>query len=243
MMKRLLIPERRFDSSKPEMIDLPDADPLLLRDELRNLRIINRRFGGLSSVRKALENLIAASPPDRTLELLDLGTGSGDQAVAIARLCRRQGRKIAITAVDNNEVVLAEARHLSSGFDEIQFEQSDIRSLSYRDRSFDIVLCSLTLHHFTREDAVGLLTMMDRLSRTGFVLNDLSRSYLAIAGAWLYTHLTTSNVMTRTDAIASLFASFTEEELAEMLQAASVEDAEISRAALFRFSVVQRKRR
>ena len=31
------------------MVDLPDADPVLLRGELRNLRIINRYLGGLDS--------------------------------------------------------------------------------------------------------------------------------------------------------------------------------------------------
>ena len=71
----LLAPRRRFDESRPEMIDLPDADPELLRGELRNLRRINARIGSLTSVRQAVMSLVAALDPARTVEVLDLATG------------------------------------------------------------------------------------------------------------------------------------------------------------------------
>ena len=58
------------------MVDLPDADPELLRGELRNLRRINRYFGGHSAVRKALMPMLIHVPFDHTVELLDLATGS-----------------------------------------------------------------------------------------------------------------------------------------------------------------------
>ena len=36
------------------MMDRPDADPRMLRDDLKNLRVINRLFGGLSAIRKSI---------------------------------------------------------------------------------------------------------------------------------------------------------------------------------------------
>jgi ubiquinone/menaquinone biosynthesis C-methylase UbiE len=188
---------RRFDENRPEMVDRPDADPLLLRGELRNLRIINRYLGGQRAVRRVLLPMIHESDPSTTLELLDLATGSGDQPVAIARALRRQGRKALITAVDRSEIVLVDAREHAAGFDEIRFERGDIRSLAYPDRSFDVVLCSLAIHHFSWGAAVALVREMDRISRKGFILHDLSRSYRALACAWAYTRLTTRNIMTR----------------------------------------------
>jgi ubiquinone/menaquinone biosynthesis C-methylase UbiE len=107
--------------------------------------------------------------------------------------------------------------------------------------SFDIVICSLAIHHFTRAGAVRLLQEMDRLSRIGFVVNDLSRSYLALASAWVYTRVTTTNIMTRADAIASLYAAFTEEELRGMATEAGVGPVEITRAPFFRLIVVKSK--
>ena len=223
------------------MVDLPDADPVLLRGELRNLRRINRYFGGLAAVRRVLAPMLANVPSNHTIELLDLATGSGDQVVAIARTFRQSGRRIAITAIDNNDTVLAEARIYAAGFDEIRFEFGDIRRLAYPDGSFDIVLCSLAIHHFSWTTAVRLLQEMDRLCRVGFILHDLTRSYFALAGAWLYTRITTTNIMTRTDAIASIFAAFTEEELGRIADDAHVGPLKISRSPFFRLNAVKRK--
>jgi hypothetical protein len=36
------VPPRQFDPNILEMMDRPDADPRMLRDDLKNLRIINR---------------------------------------------------------------------------------------------------------------------------------------------------------------------------------------------------------
>jgi ubiquinone/menaquinone biosynthesis C-methylase UbiE len=223
------------------MVDLPDADPVLLRGELRNLRIINRYLGGLAAVHRALIPMAMSTRSNHTLQLLDLATGSGDQPVAIARIFRQLGRRVFITAVDNNDTVLADARNHAAGFDEIRFEHGDIRGLTYPGRSFDIVLCSLAIHHFSWSGAVRLLQEMDRLSRIGFILNDLSRSYFALTGAWIYTRSTTTNIMTRTDAIASILAAFTKEELGRMAHEAGVGPLELSRALFFRLIAVKRK--
>ena len=239
--RRLWVPPRRFDERTPEMVDWPDADPVLLRGELRNLRIINRHFGGLAAVRRALMPMVMNAPPGPALHLLDLATGSGDHAVAIARTLRRLGKRADIVAVDINDAVLADARDHAAGFDEIRFERGDVRALTYPERSFDIVLCSLALHHFSRTAAVRILQDMNRLCRIGFIVNDLSRSYLALACAWLYTRTTTTNLMTRTDAIASVLAAFTRDELARMTDDSGVGPLEISRARFFRLIAVKRK--
>lgn len=225
---------RRFDEKCPEMVDLPDADPRLLEGELRNLRIINRLLGGLSAVRGALLPLLLKTEPTRTLEILDLATGSGDQPVALARLLRRLRRPAVFTAIDRNERVLDIARRNSADFDEIQFVRGDILAPAYLDKSFDIVLCSLAIHHFSWTNATRVLHHMDRLSRVGFILCDLSRSHLALLGAWAYTRLTTTNVMTRTDAIASVNAAFTKEELANLGADAGVGPLQIYTAPMFR---------
>jgi ubiquinone/menaquinone biosynthesis C-methylase UbiE len=239
---RPLVPPRRFDENIPEMVDRPDADPLLLKGELRNLRRINRYLGGVRAVRKALLPMVMETDPAATIEILDLATGSADQPVAIARKLRRLGRRVSITAVDINDAVLADARAHARVYEEIRFERGDIRVLPYADHSFDIVLCSLALHHFSWPTAVSILRDMDRIARVGFILHDLERSYLALAGAWVYTRVTTTNVMTRTDAIASILAAFTEEELAQMAAEAGVGRLTISREPVFRMNAVKRKR-
>jgi ubiquinone/menaquinone biosynthesis C-methylase UbiE len=232
---------RRFDEKIPEMVDLPDANPDLLEGELRNLRIINRRLGGLSAVRSALLLLALKADPSRTLHILDLATGSGDQPVALAHALTRLRRRAVFTAIDRNERMLETARRISGNSAKIRFEKGDILSPAYPDRSFDIVLCSLAIHHFSWNDATRILRQMDRLCRIGFVLCDLSRSRLAVLGAWAYTHLTTTNIMTRKDAVASVLAAFTKEELAALATDAGVGPLQIYTAPAFRLIALKEK--
>ncbi len=233
MSFRFPVPRRRFDPARPEMVDLPHPDPVLLRGEMKNLRIINRRFGGTALAREILK-LAQRTGPERQLEILDLATGSGDLPMEIIQSMGRLDRRVAVTALDRNEVVLEEARAFTSGVEGMTFVRRDILELDYPDGSFDIVICSLALHHFTRPDAVRIIREMRRLSRTGFVIGDLRRSYAALAGAWIYTRLTTTNIMTRTDAVASVLAAFTKEELEELMREAGVKGATVYRAPVFR---------
>jgi len=204
------------------MMDLPDAVPEQLRDELRNLRLVNARLGSLTLVRNAVMSLVADIHTERKIEVLDLATGSADQPVALVEALRRAGRRVRVTAVDRNLVVLDAARAFASLVAEIRLERQDIRALPYPDRSFDIVICSFALHHFSRADGITILREMKRLSRVGFVLHDLARGYLAAVAAWIYTRVTTTNTMTRHDGTASVMNAFVKRELRDMVAEAGI---------------------
>jgi ubiquinone/menaquinone biosynthesis C-methylase UbiE len=223
----LFSPSRRFDGNTPEMMDLPGAVPELLRGELRNLRLINARIGSLTLVRDAVMSLIDGINRDRTIEVLDLATGSADQPVALVEALRRAGRRVRVTAVDKNLVVLDAARAFASLVAEVRLEHQDIRALPYPDRSFDVALCSFALHHFSRADAVTILREMKRLSRVGFVVHDLERGYPAAVAAWIYTRVTTTNRMTRHDGTASVMNAFVKRELRDMVAEAGIANAAV----------------
>lgn len=223
------------------MVDLPGADPELLADELRAIAAINRRFGGVSALQNTILPILLQTDPAHVLEILDLATGSGDQPIELARTLRRLGRQVVITGVDNNEAVLQIARASADGLDNVRFEHGNILALPYPDRRFDCVTCSLALHHFSWEDAMTVLQEMDRLGRLGFVVNDLARSYIAAFGAWVYTRITTRNIMTRYDAVASCLAAFTKEEMFALAEGAGVGKLEVYTAPMFRLVAVKKK--
>ena len=222
-------------------MDLPDADPEMLSDDLRNLRIINRYFGGLYALKKAVVPLVMKTSGTEVVAILDLATGSGDQPVSLAKAFRRKGKHVRITALDRNEFMLKTAREYASGFHEIHFEPGDVLDLQYDERSFDVVTCSLAIHHLSRANAVRLLREMNRISRTGFVVNDLSRSYIGAGTAWMYTRLTTTNPMTRYDSVSSVQRAFTKEELRGMAEEAGVQPVKIFTSPLFRLLLVKEK--
>ncbi len=222
-------------------MDRPEADPKILEDDLRNLRIINRYFGGLRALRKAVLPMAEKVKSGEKITILDLATGSGDQPVALVRAFRQIGGRLHITAVDRNEVMLETARKHAADMKEIDFERRDLMNLPYGNESFDIVTCSLAIHHFSHDDGVKLLREMNRISRLGFVVNDLSRSYIGAATAWLYTRLATRNPMTRYDSVISVLRAFTKDELTAMAVEAGVGRVKVYTAPLFRLLAVLEK--
>jgi len=231
---KFLIPSRQFNPDIPELMDTANQDPRILSQDLGNLRLINRWFGGLSAVRKHMRGLISKIDRAHAVQVLDLATGSADHPISLVRMARSLNRKIRITAVERNPLTLAIARERSAKYPEIVVEEGDLLKLNYPPKSFDIVLCSLAIHHFSTNDAVKILKMMIEYSRVGLIVNDLHRSWPAAWTAWIYTHLTTRNPMTLNDSYVSVLRAFTPQELREMASEAGVPDPQIFSHPMFR---------
>jgi SAM-dependent methyltransferase len=217
---------RRFDSSVPEMMDRPGNDPQLLRDDLAVLETINHWLGGH---RIPLHYLSRFRP--RTI--LDLATGNGDVPRAVSRRF-----DVTITAVDSNPDILQIARERSAGFTNIRFEQHDLRALPYPTGSFDVVLCSLTLHHFAEADVVAILRRIHDIARGAYIINDLRRNRIAIGLSKLMARTIITNPIARFDAPASCERAFTVAELRALAGRAGLEHFTIRRHPMFRMALV-----
>lgn len=234
----LLVPARRFDPDVPEMMDLPNGDPRILDDDLRNLRILNALFGGHRAVRRHIIPMFTRVTNSRPIRVLDLATGSGDHPIQVLRLARTLQREIEVVAVDRNPRILQAARKLVQPYPNISICEADIRSLTYPEGSFDIVLCSLALHHFSTGDAVDLLSLMNRLSSIGFIVNDLNRTRI---GAWTtraFTAVAMRNPMTWNDSYVSFLRAFTATELLAMAREAGAQRCRVHHHPMFRLVLV-----
>jgi len=232
----LLSPLLRSDAT--ELLDEAAHDPAELAANLRDIRRVNRLLGGTSTVLRHLPRLLDGVPAERTITILDLATGSADIPLAIARWAKRRGTPVSIVASDISDEILAIAREHIAGHPEITIARYDARAVPLPDNTFDIVLCSLSLHHLGPDDAVAVLREMDRLARVGFILNDLRRSRPGYVAAWLAARLTTRNRLTRNDAPLSVRRAYTPRELRELLRRAGIERAVISRHLWFRMAAV-----
>ena len=234
----ILTPPRRFEAGRPELMDDPGADPLLLEHDLRHLRMMNRWFGWLAAVRRHIGPMIDRTPSERPIRVLDLATGSGDHPLALVRYARTLGRSLQVVAVDAHPVAVDIARRHTRHEAAIEVRQADVLRLEEPDGSYDIVVCSLALHHFSRGEGIDLLRAMLRLSRLGFIVNDVHRSWPAAWGAWIWTHLTTRNPLTLHDAYVSVLRGFTPRELADMASEAGIERRAVHREPWFRLVLV-----
>lgn len=235
-LRRTLALPPRSDAS--ELLDAIDHDPDELAANFRDIRRVNRLLGGTSTVLRHLPTLLARAPAGRTVTVLDLATGAADIPLAIHRWATKRGLPVSIVASDASDEILAIAREQIAGGRAITLARYDARAVPLPDRSVDVVLCSLSLHHFGPDDAVRVLREMDRLARVGFILNDLRRSRPGYVAAWAAARLTTRNRLTRNDAPLSVLRAYTPAELDGLLCRAGVAGATISTHPWFRMAAV-----
>jgi SAM-dependent methyltransferase len=195
--------KRQFDPAEPELMDRPQPVTSELASDLRNLRQLNRYFGSYALIEHFLRRWIL---PGTRMRVLDLATGSGDIPRLIVDYARRVKATVTVDAVDQQISTLEIARGLSAGYPEINFLEGDV--LSFDDASYDLVLCSLALHHFDEAAAVRLLARCRELSNKYVLVSDLRRGLLATAGVYLLTALVFRDSMTRTDARLSAARAF-----------------------------------
>src|SRR2546421_4957006 len=195
--------KRNFDPAEPELMDRPQPVTPELESDLRNIRQLNRYFGSYRLIDHFLRRWIR---PRMQMRILDLATGSGDIPRLVVDYARRTGASVTLKAIDQQSSTLEIARQLSADYPEIEFVQADV--LEFEDEAYDIVLCSLALHHFAETDAVALLRRCRELSKRYVLVADLRRGWFATAGVYLLTSLLFREPMTRTDARLSAERAF-----------------------------------
>src|SRR5690348_3712397 len=106
-MRSLLQPQR---SQASEFLDTPERVLDELADNLRDIRLLNRWFGGTAAVRRYVRDacLDRGATSSRSVSLLDVATGSGDIPAALTQWGRRNGIHITATGLDCSGAVLAE---------------------------------------------------------------------------------------------------------------------------------------
>jgi SAM-dependent methyltransferase len=132
---------------------------------------------------------------------------------------RKIGAVVAVTAIDQQGSTLQIARDLSLAYPEINFVQADALSFDPAGE-FDLVMCSLALHHFSEADAIRLLIRCREMAGRFVLVADLRRSRLTTIGVHLLTALIFREPMTRTDGRLSAQRAFSFRELGALAQRA-----------------------
>ena len=184
-------------------MDRPQPVSAELDTDLHNLRQLNRYFGSYRLIEHFLRRWLRPRTPMR---VLDLATGSGDIPRLVVDYARRIGAAVSVDAVDQQRSTVEIARRLSANYPEIEFTEGDV--MTFEREPYDVVLCSLALHHFSEADAVTLLRRCRELSQRYVLVADLRRGWLATAGVYLLTSLFYREPMTQTDARLSAERAF-----------------------------------
>lgn len=204
--------KRSFDPAVLEMMDRPQPVSAELERDLERLRQLNRWFG---SYRLILDFMRRWIKPSARMRVVDLATGSGDIPRLIADYARRIDAHLEIDALDQQPTTLEVATKLSSSYPEISYHEGNVLEWN-SSGTYDIVLCTLALHHFSDGDAVRLLRRSRQLSRRFVLVSDLRRGFVLQAGVYLLTALIFREPMTRFDARLSAQRAFSFSEMRDL---------------------------
>jgi len=189
---------------KPEILDTlpPEA-----RASLADLVRLNRRWGGHSTLRHLLATVADAN---KSFSLLDVGAASGD----MGRCVRHWYPRAEVTSLD------ASASHLADS--DPPRVAADAFKLPFRPKSFDLVFCSLFLHHFADQEVVRLLAGFGQVARRQVLVIDLERNpipyYFVPWTRWIFGW----DPVTVNDAQISVEAAFQARELEALAQSAGL---------------------
>jgi ubiquinone/menaquinone biosynthesis C-methylase UbiE len=216
-------------TNSEEILDSKNCPPAETQTSLRDLCRINRWFGGVTTTRKLVERVVSVTGVKR-LSLLEVAAGLGEVPRGVAMRLARRGLSLDTTDLDRVP------SHLQRGHRALA---ADALALPFRDASFDVVSCSLFVHHLQPDEVKQFAVEALRVSRYAVLINDLIRHPLHLALVYAGFPLMRSYV-SRVDGVASVRRAYVPEEMRAMLADGipAAGKVEISTHYLFRMGVV-----
>lgn len=224
----------------PEQMDQPGLDQREHLEALAGLARINAWSGSAGILWPALRAL--GEPAEgNAIRVLDIACGAGDVPLRLWRRARRAGLAMQISGCDRSAAAVqaASARSAEAGAD-LRFFVLDALADPIP-AEFDVITCSLFLHHLEHADARRFLTRVSVAARKMVLINDLERSNLGYALAWFGTRLLSRSAVVHTDGPLSVRAAFTKAGMLRLAHEAGLERAIIRRKWPFRFLLEWRK--
>jgi ubiquinone/menaquinone biosynthesis C-methylase UbiE len=215
-----------------ELLDEDLGTPREIAASLRDLRWFNRWFGGLSTTRRLLESVQRLTGRTR-FTLLEVACGDGYLMRTIANQLGGDGIQLDVTLLDRA------ASHLP-GNGSMPKVSADALSLPFRESAFDLVSCSLFLHHLPPDQAKEFAHEALRVCRMAVLVHDLVRHPVHLALAYAGIPLYRSRI-TRNDAPASVWQAYTVPEITNCFHEAGAAEVSVTQQYLYRMGVIAQK--
>ncbi len=203
-------------SEEAEIMDDFELKGEELEQTLTDLEKINKWLGGNQITLEGIRILLKDSPEKATIRIADVGCGSGAVLREIANWGRNQKFNLELIGIDANPYAIEIAKRRSDYYPEIKFETLNIFSEDYKKQEYDIVLCTLTLHHFKNDEILELLNIFRDQSQLGVIINDLQRSKTAYVLFQAFCKVFINNKIARKDGLTSILRGFKKNDLKKL---------------------------
>lgn len=222
-------------STKREIMDDFELQGKELETTLNDLDKINRWLGGNEITLNGLERVLKSTCFAQPVRIMDVGCGNGSQLLEVAQFGRKKGIKMELLGIDANTHTIKMARKNTENYPEISFKAMDIFSEEFKHVQADVILCTLTLHHFTDTEIQQILKNFVHNATMGIVINDLHRSSMAYYLFKAFCFVFIDNEIAKKDGLTSIMRGFKIADLKAYGRHLNTRDQKISWKWAFRY--------
>lgn len=202
-----------YRTNEAEVMDDFDLQGDELERTLKDLQNINKWLGGNQITINGIKKLLQDQPEGKIIRIADVGCGDGAILREIAEWGRSKNYPFKLTGIDANTHAISIAERLSEFYPEIIYSSKNIFEPSFKQEKYDIILCTLTLHHFKDPEIKEILNNFFRQARIGVVINDLHRSKQAYFLFRAFCKVFINNKIARDDGLTSILRGFKKKDL------------------------------
>jgi SAM-dependent methyltransferase len=222
------VPRRR---PEPELLDDDGVPAGEAEASLADIEWVHHRLGGRTLVRRRLQPFLAALAGRKDAPLvLDLGCGSGHVGRDLLKAAAEAGTRVRVLGLDRKA---SHARLAARGTTVV----GDTFRLPFGDRSVDVVLSTLFLHHFSPGESARLLAEARRVAARAVVALDLTRHRLALAAISAVGPVAFRSRLSISDGKTSVRQAYTPDEIAA-IAAPVLPGARVTMASRFVWELV-----
>ena len=212
-----------------EILDSDAVTPEDAAQSLRDLRWVNRWFGGVRTTTDLLRRAMQARNL-RSASVLEVAAGDGYSISEAARRLRAEKLQIEVLCLDRRELP-GDAQCCERAV------AGDALALPFPPASFDFVSCGLFVHHLAPAQVVEFLNGALAVARHAVLINDLRRSRLHLALVYAGWPLFRSRI-SFIDGLMSVRQAYTPHELREMMRKSRASSSELRTGYLFRMGAI-----
>jgi 2-polyprenyl-3-methyl-5-hydroxy-6-metoxy-1,4-benzoquinol methylase len=229
-----MIVDTQYRTQEAEIMDDFSLQGEELREALDQIARINQLLGGNKVTLEGIKKVIPYNKTE-TITIADIGCGNGDMLRMLSDFAQKNKLDFKLIGIDANEFTINYAKKLSVNYPNIDYQCVDIFSEDFKTLKFDIIVCTLTLHHFTNEQILNIITTFRDNAKTGIIINDLHRSKLAYRLFELICFIFKLNRMSRQDGLVSILRGFKKNELEEFSKKLNLKNYNINWKWAFRY--------
>jgi len=232
------MPDFKQRSQEKEIMDDLAIAGEELDKSLVELDGINRWLGGNTVTFRGLKKILQNYNREGEVVIADLGCGGGGMLRLIASWAAKKRINVSLHGIDANENVIAFAIQQSTGFSNTNYTRQDVLAPEISNHSYDIVLATLFLHHFNKEQLIEIFRKLSSIATYGIVVNDLHRHWMAYYGFKLVSTIFSRSKMVKYDGLVSVLRGFKRKELVEILKKADIHNYQLKWRWAFRWELV-----